>query len=178
MCSIWLGSRSPALRLDRKLCNIEFFINCYKNGVYELNLALNLWQALCVCGCVCMLFRPEDTHKSHRSVLETDLNLLYWGGGECDVLAKEVCGKCFVLCGDEVPGDKDDWFIGNMDRFYFYEMYDSTTRTFVDPPSSARLPGSKGKVSHRYDGCGCGLLVWRLVTRKCCKRQTPRGGGV
>lgn len=97
--------------------------------------------------CTRIVVRPEDTHKGRSGVLETDLNLLYWGGGECEVLAKEVCGKCQVVCGEEVPGDKDDWFIDNMDRFYFFEAYNSSTKTFVDPPTSARLLGSRGKVS-------------------------------
>ena len=81
-------------------------------------------------------------------MLESDLNLLYWGGGKCDILAGDICGKCEVVCGEEVSGDKDDWFLDNMDRFYFFEAYDGATKSFVDPPAAARLQGSRGKVSH------------------------------
>ena len=79
--------------------------------------------------------------------MEADLNLLYWGGGRCEVVASEVCGKCQVVCGEEIEGDKDDWYMENPDRFYFFEAYDSATKSFVDPPSHARIPGRKGKVS-------------------------------
>ena len=40
--------------------------------------------------------RPEDTHKGQSAVKEADLNLLYWGGGICEIEASAVCGKCQV----------------------------------------------------------------------------------
>jgi len=76
------------------------------------------------------------------------MNLLYWGGGACEVWAGKVCGKCEVVFGEDLPGDKDDWFLQNMDRFYFYEAYDRQTNSFTDTPAGARLPGRKGKVQH------------------------------
>ncbi len=79
--------------------------------------------------------------------MEADLNLLYWGGGRCEVVASKVCGKCQVVCGEEIEGDKDDWYMENPDRFYFFEAYDCATKSFVDPPLHARVPGRKGKVS-------------------------------
>nr|AKR53930.1 DNA (cytosine-5) methyltransferase 1 [Latrunculia apicalis] len=91
-----------------------------------------------------MFYRPEDTHKG-QSAAEADLNLLFWGGGTCEVGASEVCGKCQVVCGDNIPGEKDDWFMEQADRFYFFEAYDSETRSFVDAPAHARAPGRKGK---------------------------------
>lgn len=91
--------------------------------------------------------RPEDTHKGQGSAQEGDLNLLYWGGGACEVDADVVCGKCQVVCGEDIPGDKDDWFIQQADRFYFYEAYDCSRKTFTDPPPCARGSGGKGKVS-------------------------------
>ncbi len=79
-------------------------------------------------------------------MLETDLNLLYWGGGVCEVRAEKVCGKCEVVFAEDLTGDRDEWFVQNMDRFYFLEAYDADNKVFVDPPSSCRLPGRRGKV--------------------------------
>lgn len=92
--------------------------------------------------------RPEDTHKGQSAAQQGDLNLLYWGGDVCEVNANAVCGKCQVVCGEDIPGDKDDWFIEKPDRFYFYEAYDSSSKSFTDPPASARASGSKGKVNN------------------------------
>lgn len=78
--------------------------------------------------------------------MEADLNRLYWGGGQCEVLASETCGKCQVVFEEDIEGDKDDWFLEKADRFYFFEAYDSATKSFVDSPSHARAPGRRGKV--------------------------------
>lgn len=91
-------------------------------------------------------YRPEDTHKGQSAAAEADLNLLYWGGGECEVRADEVLGPCQVVCGEDIQGDKDDWFTEKADRFYFFEAYDSANKCFIDPPHSARSLGNKGKV--------------------------------
>lgn len=88
-------------------------------------------------------FRPEDTHKGQSAVREADLNLVYWGGGECQVQARIVQGKCRVVCDNELPDSDQDWFPD--DCFYFREAYDSATRSFIDPPSQARSR-NKGKV--------------------------------
>ena len=90
------------------------------------------------------MYRPEDTHKSRSAVREADLNLVYWGGGECQVEARIVRGKCHVVSGEELPDNNQDWFPDNC--FYFHEAYDSATRSFVDPPSRARSR-NKGKVN-------------------------------
>jgi hypothetical protein len=50
------------------------------------------------------------------------------------------------MFGEDIRGDKDDWFINETDRFYFYEAYDSDKKSFIDPPPHARA-GRKGKVS-------------------------------
>lgn len=60
--------------------------------------------------------------------------------------ANEVCGKCQVACAENIQGEKDDWFMEQADRFYFFEAYDSKTQSFVDAPVHARAPGRKGKV--------------------------------
>lgn len=76
-----------------------------------------------------------------------DVNLLYWGGEECQVKASVICGKCEVQHGEDIEGDKDEWFSMKADRFYFYEAYNSATKSFVDPPAHARRgKKTKGKV--------------------------------
>ena len=115
-----------------------------------------------------MTTRPEDTHKSRLGVLETDMNLLYWGGGACEVWAEQVCGKCEVVFGEDLPGDRDDWFLQRTDRFYYYEAYNRPTNTFMDPPASSRLPGRKGKVTGssgwvRSHSDGYGHIVMGVV---------------
>ena len=78
------------------------------------------------------------------------MNILYWGGGTSEVDASIVCGKCEVICGEDIEGDKDEWFLKEADRFYFYEAYDSAAKTFVDPPSFVRTVKGKGKVRPLY----------------------------
>ena len=41
---------------------------------------------------------------------------------ETVVEAEEVCGRCEVVCGEEIEGDKDEWFSAASDRFYFFEV--------------------------------------------------------
>lgn len=93
-----------------------------------------------------MLVRPEDTHKGQSAASEADLNLLYWGGEELQLTASQVCGKCRVVCGEDIEGDRDDWFTNAADQFYFFEAYDSASKCFIDPPPKARGPRIKGKV--------------------------------
>ncbi len=69
------------------------------------------------------------------------------GRGTCVVDAKTVCGKCEVLYEEDIEGDKDEWFMNEADRFYYYEAYDSASESFLDPPPQARATGKKGKVS-------------------------------
>ena len=57
-----------------------------------------------------------------------------------------------VVCGEDIEGDKDEWFSKEPDRFYFYEAYDRSTKSFVDPPPHTRGAGSKGKVSTIFLG--------------------------
>ncbi len=41
---------------------------------------------------------------------------------ETVVEAGEVCGRCEVVCGEDIEGDKDDWFLRSPDRFLFFEV--------------------------------------------------------
>ena len=41
---------------------------------------------------------------------------------ETVVEAVEVCGKCEVVFEEDIDGDKDDWFSGSPNRFYFFEV--------------------------------------------------------
>ena len=86
---------------------------------------------------------------------------------ETVVEAEEVCGWCEVVCGEEIEGDRDEWFSAASDRFYFFEVggvlasplvcmhgtslpppqaYNSATKEFTDPPHHARAASRKGKV--------------------------------
>ena len=107
--------------------------------------------------------RPENTHKTLEAVRQADLNLLYWSSEETLVEASQMCGKCEVVCGEDLDEDKDDWFIAQSDRFYFYEAYNSKTKMFEDPPHHARSgrSGSKGKV-------GWDTLLTSTLMNKCC----------
>ena len=42
---------------------------------------------------------------------------------ETVVEAVEVCGKCEVVFEEDIDGDKDDWFSGASNRFYFFEVH-------------------------------------------------------
>ncbi len=106
---------------------------------------------------LCLLYRPEDTHKGQSASVGADMNLLYWGGGKCEVGADCVCGGCVVECGEDIPGDKDEWFLERSDKFYFFEAYDSSSKCFVDPPPEARA-SSRRKVRERR-GLGLGLAL-------------------
>lgn len=48
---------------------------------------------------------------------------MYWGGGECQVEARIVHGKCRVVSGEDLLDSEQDWFSDNC--FYFHEAYDS-----------------------------------------------------
>ncbi len=61
----------------------------------------------------------------------------------CD--AEEVLGPCEVVCGEDVDGDLDEWFLGGADRFCFYQEYDKSTKQFNDPPAESRGRVAKGK---------------------------------
>lgn len=41
---------------------------------------------------------------------------------ETVVEAEVVCGRCEIVCGEEIEGDKDEWFSAASDRFYFFEV--------------------------------------------------------
>ena len=41
---------------------------------------------------------------------------------ETVVEAVEVCGKCEVVCGEDIEGDRDEWFSAAPNRFYFFEV--------------------------------------------------------
>lgn len=72
----------------------------------------------------------------------------------CEVDASTVCGKCQVICGEDIEGNNlDEWFQSEADRFYFYEAYDGATNSFTDLPHQARGVGSKVKVRGWGRGC-------------------------
>ena len=90
--------------------------------------------------------RPENTHRGVEAVHQADLNLVYWSRDECVLGASDVVGACEVVCGEDVEGDIDQWFLEGENRFFFYEEYDSSQQAFLDPPYEARGKIDKGKV--------------------------------
>ena len=36
--------------------------------------------------------------------------------------AEEVCGKCNVVCGEDMTQDRDEFFNKDTDRFYYLEV--------------------------------------------------------
>ena len=42
---------------------------------------------------------------------------------ETEAEVGSICGKCEVVCGEDIEGDKDDWFLAGPDRFYFFEVH-------------------------------------------------------
>ncbi len=90
--------------------------------------------------------RAENTHRGEGAVHQADMNLLYWSRDECVCDACEVVGACEVVCGEDLSGDLDEWFMGGVNRFYFYQEYDSGGQEFKDPPHEARGRVDKGKV--------------------------------
>lgn len=106
-------------------------------------------------------YRPENTHRSVEASCQADLNTLYWSSDECVVSASEVVSECQVVCGEDIEGDMDQWFLEGENRFYFYEAYDSSNEVFTDAPYHARGRISKGKVS-------CGSINQHRWVSKCC----------
>lgn len=122
-----------------------------------------------LCFKVLWCYRPEDTHRGRSAAMEADLNLLYWGGGETQVMASQVHGKCEVWFGEDIEGEKDEWFMMKTDRFYFFEAYDSASKSFVDPPTAARGLKNKGKV-----GLYCIGLYVTMSAQHVGKRERKR----
>ncbi|CAI9739711.1 DNA (cytosine-5)-methyltransferase 1-like [Octopus vulgaris] len=90
-------------------------------------------------------YRPENTHKGPAASYQADLNVLYWSNEEVTVDFKTVSGRCTVVYSENLKVDKDTYFMGAVDRFYFTEAYNREKRSFEDPPNVACLMGDKGK---------------------------------
>ncbi|XP_077510414.1 DNA (cytosine-5)-methyltransferase PliMCI-like [Amblyomma americanum] len=87
-------------------------------------------------------YRSENTHKSSH---DADLCLLYYSEEEAVVELSQVCGKCYVVYGENLAEEVEDYLRRGPHRFYFTEAYDSETKTFVEPSSKARMMGCLGK---------------------------------
>lgn len=87
-------------------------------------------------------YRPENTHQPKP---DADLRLVYYSEEEAVVELSEVCGKCYVVYGENVAEELGDYLSRGPHRFYFTEAYDSNTKTFVEPSSKARMMGCLGK---------------------------------
>ncbi|CAN8014880.1 unnamed protein product [Ixodes persulcatus] len=87
-------------------------------------------------------YRSENTHAPKY---EADLNLLYYSEEEALVDLSQVRGKCYVIYGENLAQDIDDYLRKGPHRFYFSEAYDGKTKTFTEPSSKARMMGCLGK---------------------------------
>ncbi len=56
---------------------------------------------------------------------------------ETTLSADTVCGKCHIVCGDDVEGDIIEYSMKDVNRFYFMEV--------------------------RYNDCGCGYNYGGVV---------------
>ena len=72
-------------------------------------------------------------------MFQADLNLLYWSSegqlkafylksdykphlSEVTVAAEDVCGKCNVVCGEDMSIDRDQLFNQDSNTFYYLEV--------------------------------------------------------
>ena len=94
-----------------------------------------MWLMLCVCGSVCVAQCVREGVCVAQCVREGVCGSVCEGGcehcyahdclrapSETVVEAVEVCGKCEVVCGEDIEGDRDEWFSAAPNRFYFFEV--------------------------------------------------------
>ncbi|KAH8038928.1 hypothetical protein HPB51_004040 [Rhipicephalus microplus] len=87
-------------------------------------------------------YRSENTHQPK---LDADLCLLYYSEEEAVVELNQVCGKCYVVYGENLAEEVEDYLRRGPHRFYFTEAYESKSESFVEPSSKARMMGCLGK---------------------------------
>ncbi|XP_055925172.1 DNA (cytosine-5)-methyltransferase PliMCI-like isoform X3 [Argiope bruennichi] len=93
-----------------------------------------------------MFYRPHDTHKwDHPSSYELDLNLLYYSDDEITVDFSNIKGKCYVIFGENLTESVEEYANKGPHRFYFYESYNRTSKSFEEPPTMAQRIGRVGK---------------------------------
>ena len=59
---------------------------------------------------------------------------------------EEVCGKCTVVCSEDLTISVDEYSRSGRDKFYFREAYNPGSKEFEDVPDKARQQTTKGKV--------------------------------
>lgn len=91
---------------------------------------------------VTKFYRPQDTHCPRS---DADLNLLYYSDEEATVSMDNVREKCYVVYGENLAEDIEDFLRKGPHRFYFNEAYDGKQESFMEPPSRARMMGCQGK---------------------------------
>ncbi|KAM7308501.1 DNA (cytosine-5)-methyltransferase PliMCI-like [Ixodes scapularis] len=87
-------------------------------------------------------YRSENTHVPKP---EADLNFLYYSEEEALVDLIQGRGEFYVIYGENLARDIDDYLQKGPHRFYFSEAYDGKTKTFTEPCSKARMMGCLGK---------------------------------
>ena len=95
--------------------------------------------------------RPSDTHKGGSASQQANLNLLYWSDegtfsmdcmstlvnlcvlfiAETSLSADLICGKCHVICGDDIEEDITEYSLKGVHNFYFMEVSDNWKDRFI-----------------------------------------------
>ncbi|CAK9832323.1 DNA (cytosine-5)-methyltransferase PliMCI [Anthophora retusa] len=94
-------------------------------------------------------YRPENTHKGLTLIQQVDLNMVYWSDEVCDIKFSDVAGKCYLVYSENLDQSVEEWTAAGPNRFYFFQAYNASEKTFGDPPSHAmnigKASGGKGK---------------------------------
>ncbi|XP_022173545.1 DNA (cytosine-5)-methyltransferase 1-like [Myzus persicae] len=96
------------------------------------------------------MYRAEQILEDHSR--NADMNLLFWSEEEFRITYQQICGKCYVACGNNIL-DPIVWSSHGPDRFYFTNKYDSLTDTIVPMyklPSEAKVIGKEVYVNYNY----------------------------
>lgn len=96
--------------------------------------------------------RPENTRRPDPHA--ADLNLVYWTDDVREIPFGAVAGPCHLVCDENVPGDKREWFARDPDRFYFSQSYDRASGRFSDLPEIARRVGRTERSKDKGKGKG------------------------
>ncbi|XP_054724016.1 DNA (cytosine-5)-methyltransferase PliMCI-like [Uloborus diversus] len=90
-------------------------------------------------------YRPEYTNKSADSVIQSDLNLLYWSDEEATIEFTSIQGKCTVVFSENLTSTPDEFTSQGPHRFHFSQSFSASTKSFEDPPTVAQRLGRIGK---------------------------------
>ena len=99
-------------------------------------------------------YRPENTHRGKAALHQASLNLLYWSEDEVCVPFSFVCGKCYVMYGENMDTTEDEFFLNGPHRFIFDQAYDPDAQKFYNPSDEACKLGNSCKGKGKGKGKG------------------------